>query len=261
MNHRWPLLALSLSLVASRATSQKHALTFDDYIALKSVGDPQLSPDGRWVAYTVTEYSLKENRGTTGIWLAELATGQMRQLTAGPGRARQRRWSPEGRPLAFVSTRQNGAQLWLLPVAGGEARRLTARDDGVFDPVWFPDGKGLLVTSDVKWPKDQEIDRRNGDYPTDARLWTGLLWRHWDDWRTGKRQHLFRASLGDDPVRDLTPVDHDVPTIATGGPAQRRSKRPRAGPCRWDLAPGARTRSVCTPSSRSGGGTTSTAST
>ena len=217
MNHRWPLLALSLSLVASRATSQKHALTFDDYIALKSVGDPQLSPDGRWVAYTVTEYSLKENRGTTRIWLAELATGQMRQLTAGPGSDRQPRWSPDGKTLAFVSTRQNGAQLWLLPVAGGEARRLTALDDGVFDPVWFPDGKGLLVTSDVKWPKDQEIDRRNGDYPTDARLWTGLLWRHWDDWRVGKRQHLFRASLGDDPARDLTPVDHDVPTIATGG--------------------------------------------
>ncbi len=85
MNRRLPLLALSLSLVAARATSQKHALTFDDYIALKSVGDPQLSPDGRWVAYTVTEYSLKENRGTTRIWLAELATGQTRQLTAGPG--------------------------------------------------------------------------------------------------------------------------------------------------------------------------------
>src|SRR5213080_2908830 len=61
------------------------------------------------------------------------------------------------------------------------------------------------------------IDRRNDDFPTDARLWTGLLWRHWDDWRAGKRQHLFTVTLADGNTRDVTPVDHDVPTIATGG--------------------------------------------
>src|SRR6059036_35262 len=134
-------------------------------------------------------------------------SGAMRQLTAGPGSDRQPRWSPDGRTLAFVSTRENGAQLWVLPIAGGEARRVTSVADGVFDPLWLPDGTGLVVTSDIKWPAQQEIDRRNGDFPTDARLWTGLLWRHWDDWRAGKRQHLFT----------VTPVDHDVPTIATGG--------------------------------------------
>jgi len=65
----------------------------------------------------------------------------------------------------------------------------------VSDPVWLPDGTGVLVTSDIKWPADQEIDRRNGEYATEARIWTELMWRHWDDWRAGKRQHhqeLFR---------------------------------------------------------------------
>src|SRR6059058_5895376 len=148
-------------------SAQKRAITFDDFIALKSVSDPQLSPDGKWVAYTVTEYSLKDNRGTTRIWLADLGTGDTRRLTEGPGSDRQPRWSPDGRMLAFVSTRppQNGPQLWVLPIAGGEARRVSNLPDGVSDPVWLPDGKGLVVTSDIKWPANQEIDRRNGDYP------------------------------------------------------------------------------------------------
>ena len=166
-------------------SAQKRAITVDDYLALKSVGNPQLSPDGKWVAYTVTEPSLKDNRGITRIWLGDVASGSVRQLTAGLGSDRQPRWSPDGRTLAFVSTRENGAQLWVLPIAGGEARRLTSLADGVFDPLWLPDGTGLIVTSDIKWPPQQEIDRRNGDFPTDARLWTGLLWRHWDDWRAG----------------------------------------------------------------------------
>src|SRR5438552_634366 len=200
-------------------SAQQRAMTIEDYLALPSVGDPQLSPDGKWVAYTVTHYSLKENRGTTRIWLADVAGATTRQLTAGPGSDRQPRWSPDGRTLAFVSTRESGAQLWQLPVGGtgGEARRVSSLADGVSDPVWLPDGTGVLVTSDIKWPADQEIDRRNGEYPTEARIWTELMWRHWDDWRAGKRQHLFLVSVADGAARDLTPVDHDVPTIATRG--------------------------------------------
>jgi dipeptidyl aminopeptidase/acylaminoacyl peptidase len=94
---------------------------------------------------------------------------------------------------------------------------VTSLADGVFDPVWLPDGRGLLVTSDIKWPAEQEIDRRNGEYPTDARMWTNLFYRHWDDWRAGKRQHLFSVSLADGKAKDLTTLDRDVPTIATGG--------------------------------------------
>ncbi|HEX4600141.1 MAG TPA: S9 family peptidase [Gemmatimonadales bacterium] len=210
------LLALCCVLAAP-AAAQKRGLTIDDLLALKAVGDPQLSPDGKWVAYTVTATSLPDNRGTTRVWLVEVATGQARELTAGPGSDRQPRWAPDGKLLAFVATRQHGPQLWVLPIEGGEARRVTDLPDGVADPVWFPDGKHLLVTSDIKWPAQQEIDRRNGDYPTDARLWTELLWRHWDEWRAGKRQHLFRVTLVDNRAADITPVDHDVPTIATSG--------------------------------------------
>src|SRR2546423_7226046 len=72
-------------------SAQKRAITVDDYLALKSVGNPQLSPDGKWVAYTVTEQSLKDNRGITRIWLADVASGAVRQLSAGARLERQPR--------------------------------------------------------------------------------------------------------------------------------------------------------------------------
>src|SRR5437016_13224688 len=84
-------------------SAQKRAITIDDYLALKSVGNPQLSPDGKWVAYTVTEQSLKDNRGMTRIWLADVASWAMRQLTAGPGSARDTRWSPHRPTRAYLS--------------------------------------------------------------------------------------------------------------------------------------------------------------
>lgn len=209
---------LILSIVATHPlAAQKRAITFDDYISLPVVSDPQLSPDGKWVVYTVSTPSLKENRGVARLWLADLATGQTRQVTQGPGSDRSPRWSPDGRTIAFISSRQGGPQIWALSTTGGEARKISSIDDGVGEIYWRPDGKGLLAVVDVKWPADQEIDKRNGDYQTDARIWTELFWRHWDDFRAGHRQHVFSVDLVTGRASDLTPVDHDVPTIATSG--------------------------------------------
>lgn len=211
-------LAFLALLIPAALGAQRRAITFEDYIALKAVSDPQLSPDGKWVAYTVSTPSLQDNRNVSRVWIAEVATGRSRQLTGGPGSDRQPRWSPDGKTLAFISTREGGAQVWVLPIAGGDARKISNLSEGASDPLWLPDGSGLLVVSDIKWPAEQEIDRRNGAYPTDARIWTNLMWRHWDDFRAGKRQHLFRVDLaGRDKAVDLTPIDHDVPPIATGG--------------------------------------------
>src|SRR2546430_8738667 len=105
-----------------RLSAQKRAITIDDYLALKAVGDPQLSPDGRWVAYTMTEYSLKDNRGTTRIWLADVATGQTREVTAGAGSGPHPRRGPAGQPLSFRPPPHNGPPLSPLPSRPGAAR-------------------------------------------------------------------------------------------------------------------------------------------
>ena len=189
------LVTFQLSNIPTVVSAQRRAIKFEDYIALKSVSDPQLSPDGKWVAYTVSIPSLEDNRNVSRVWVADARTGKTRQVTDGPGSDRQPRWSPDGKTLAFISTRESGAQVWVLPIAGGDARKVSGLADGASDPVWLPDGSGLIVTSDIKWPVNQEIDQRNGAYPTEARIWRRLMWRHWDDFRAGKRQHLFRVDL------------------------------------------------------------------
>src|SRR3989442_3594846 len=88
-------------------SAQKRAITIDDYLALKSVGNPQLSPDGKWVAYTVTEQSLKDNRGITRIWLADVASGAVRQLTAGPRPDPQPPRTPPSPARARLFTREH----------------------------------------------------------------------------------------------------------------------------------------------------------
>jgi dipeptidyl aminopeptidase/acylaminoacyl peptidase len=202
----------------SRLEAQdKHPITIDDFLALKTVGDPQPTPDGSVVAYTVSTISLKDNRATSRIHLIDVASGRDRELATGGGSAREPRWTSDGKVLAFISTAEGGAQIWRMVVDSGVPAKVTSVEGGVNDFIWAPNGKALFFTHDLKWPANQEMDQRNGDYPTDARVWTDLFFRHWDEWRVGVRQHLFRVDLADGQVTDLTPIDRDVTTLALGG--------------------------------------------
>jgi dipeptidyl aminopeptidase/acylaminoacyl peptidase len=123
MKRSMVLLALAL-LAAAGLPAQRRAMTFEDLIAMKVVGDPRLSPDGRRVAYTITSYSLDENRGTTRVWLAELATAP-RGRSPGTWVRPQPRWSPDGRSLAFIG-RARAPQIWVVALDGGEARKVSS---------------------------------------------------------------------------------------------------------------------------------------
>src|SRR5439155_8630254 len=129
-----------------------------------------------------------------------------------PGSDFAPRWAPDGRSLGFVSTRGGSPQVWRIVMADGDAAQLSNVESGVNDFLWAPDGKALFITGDVKWPAaGQEIDRRNGAYPTQAKIWSELFYRHWNEWRVGERSHLLRQDLPGRTVKDLTPLDHDVP--------------------------------------------------
>ncbi len=213
------IVALGVPPVRDAAAQDKpkHPIGIDEYVTLRSVNDPQLSPDGTLVAYTVSTPSLADSRSLSKIWLVQVVSGDTWQATSGTGSERVPRWSPDGKYLAFISTREGGPQIWQLPIRGGEPVKVSSFPNGVADFVWSPDGKALFFASDVKWPDSTEAERRGGKYPTQARIWTGLFYRHWDEWRSGTRQHLFRVEVKDGTVTDLTPFDRDVPPLALGG--------------------------------------------
>ncbi len=223
-----------LFLLSAAVVMAARPITFDDLMKLHRVSDPQLSPDGQWVAYVVTDVVHDENRTDSDIWLVSTSGGESRKLTGSPKHDRHPRWSPDGQWLAFESARDGDTQIWLLPMAGqgGEARKLTTISTGAAQPVWSPDGRSLAFASAV-FPEFSgqpfaEADRLNKQKSDErekskvkARVITQLLYRHWDSWVDDKRQHLFVVGVGADGAaagdpRNITPGPNDaVPTSST----------------------------------------------
>ena len=129
-------------------TSAKHPLSFDDLIKLHRVSSPELSPDGKWVAYSVSTPDMDLNRGVSNIWIIPTAGGDPIQVTQG-GHDNSPSWSPDGKTLAFLSSRDGNSQVYLLSMDGGEAKKLTQLSGGADLFKWSPDGKTIAFTSAV----------------------------------------------------------------------------------------------------------------
>jgi len=138
----------------------KRPVKIDDFARLRSVGDPQLSPDGKWVAYTVSTIDLEKDKRDTDIWMVNWEGGEEVRLTSSPDGETRPRWSPDNRYLAFLASRgdeeqkKKGAQVWLLDRRGGEAQQLTDVKGGVSDYAWSPDGKKLVLVVNDPDPND-----------------------------------------------------------------------------------------------------------
>lgn len=208
-------------------------MELEDMFRVKRVSDSQISPDGKRVAYVVTEVLKAENRTNADIWVANAdGSGEPRKLTNSPKHDRHPRWSPDGKWIAFESARDGDYQIFLLPVDGGEPKKLTNLSTGASQAVWSPDGKSIGFVSEVfaefSTKPFAESDKLNGDKlaareksKVKARLFDKLLFRHWDSWVEDKRKHVFVVGVQADGTaagdpKDATPGENDaVPTSST----------------------------------------------
>src|SRR5215470_13433293 len=225
--------AALLSLAAHAQT--KRPMTFDDLTAIKRIGDAQISPDGTRVAYTVTDVDKNLNRGkrsirivpTSGLSDSATSLGLSQQEITSDKNDYSPQWSPDGKWIAYLSTRQGAPQIFLAdaanPGSSNELMKVTNAPEGVSEFIWSPNGKMFAFTTDV-YPdcgslncvaKRGEAEEKN---KVKAVIADRLLFRHWNSFKRGKRSHLFVVpSEGGDP-KDLTPGDHDVPPFSLGDP-------------------------------------------
>jgi dipeptidyl aminopeptidase/acylaminoacyl peptidase len=219
---RMSLLLLVVVLAVCAHAQTRQPLTFNDFISLGRITDPQVSPDGKTVAFVVTYHNKVENRTNSNIYTVPLSGGTIQQLTAAKGANFNPRWMPDGKSIAFISTRDGEAQIWMLPFFGGEARKVSSLSTGVSDLQVSPDGKWFAFSSEVypDCPDDEANLKRAEEVEKSkvkAKVFDKLPYRVWNAWKDGKRNHLFVQAVEGGAARDITPGDFDTPPIDLGG--------------------------------------------
>ncbi len=234
-------LATSLLTAALAITSlfaqqpQKRPMTFADLMAMKRVSDPQISPSGKWVLFSVTDVSLEKNTKTNHLWTVPLdGSAKERQVTFGDGESNGR-FAPDGKSIALTMKDEIYEMPW-DDAAGkvGDPVQVTSVNGGADGAIWSPDSKRLLFVVNVfpecsdlgDWAKEDACDadkQKAADAsPVKAQIWTHLLYRHWNNFTGERRSHVAVVDADGHNLRDLTPRsavgDAETPTFSLGGP-------------------------------------------
>jgi dipeptidyl aminopeptidase/acylaminoacyl peptidase len=224
-------LALALAVIPAHGQGRR-PMTFEDLMKMRRLGDIDLSRDGKWVLFSVTDVDLEKNTKTSHLWIVPASGGKETALTASLAGESRGRFSPDGKQILFLSPRDEGQQIYLADFdAGtgkiGEAHKLTSISTEADGATWSPDGQSILFTSsvypDCAGPDADACNKQRDDEraasKVKARIFTTLLYRHWNAFTGDKRSHLFLVPASGGTPRDLNPGDtHDVPPFSLGGP-------------------------------------------
>lgn len=207
-----------LAFASVAAAQGNRRFTIEELIKVRRVGDPQISPNGKRVAFTIGDVNFDANKTVTQIYVMQIDGSGMKQLTSGASSSSSPRWSPDGKRIAFTT----GGQIWVMEDDGDNKDQVTKISTGAAGPVWSPDGNWIAFTSEVRpdcadddcnQQKDEAADKSK----VKAHITTRLLFRHWDEWRDVKRTHVFVVSSKGGTAKDLTPGDADAPPYAVAG--------------------------------------------
>jgi dipeptidyl aminopeptidase/acylaminoacyl peptidase len=225
------VLLFTLLYVLPLAGQAKHPFTFDDMMALKRVGEPVPSPDGKWVLFSAVDVDVSANTKTPHIWAVPLSGGKEHVIIAAQDADRPR-WSPDGKRFAFISNKEGGSQVWIADFNSESGvvtalHKFTSTASEAGGELWSPDGKNIVFTSDVYPECDGAPEAETAcnakklqDMQTSkvkALIFDRLLYRHWNAYKAGKRSHIFVAAVDGGAPRDLTPGDYDAPPFSLGG--------------------------------------------
>ncbi len=201
------------------AQTGTRAFSLDDLAKLRNVSDPQVSPDGKWVAYTVGTVDVEKDKRDTDVWMVSWDGSQQIQLTSSKDGESQPRWSPDGKYLAFVSSRgdedekkkKEGAQVWLLNRAGGEAQKLTDVKGGVNEYAWSPDGRTLVLVADDPDPTDEPEKMEGWKRKTAPPIVIDryAFKRDLGGYMTHLHSHLYLFDLDSKKAEQITSGDYD----------------------------------------------------
>ena len=232
-------------------------MTFQDMMQMRRLGSTDVSPDGKWLLYSVTDVDLAKNTRAPKLWIQPIAGGEPKLVEGAQPGDGGARFSHDGKQILFLSSREGSQHIWLADFdsSNGAASNVRKATGNVKNPttnvrsaanyvanpafdlpdadnaIWSPDGQSIVFTADV-YPDcpaivpdssagvkcNKDRDAAKAASPVKAQIFTHLLYKHWNHFTGDKRSHLFLLTIENGAIRDLTPNDpHDVPPFSLEG--------------------------------------------